>query len=459
MTSINESFELNRSPSTRTNDNVIDRASFEMDSPDQQSNTEIEQPALPEADGGKSAWLMLVGCSIIQLPIWGFSITFGVFQEYYATHDDFRGNKSSIAVIGTTATGLLYLLSPFTFTLLSRYPWLRRHCGPLGLFVTTASFLLSSFATELWQLIATQGVMNAVGSAMLFTTPTLYLDEWFVRRKGLAYGVMGSAKSAVGFALPLAVNASLNRFGLQKTLWAWCVGLVAVTSPLLFVIKPRLPLSPNSAPRSLNLNFMRMSSFWALQIGNLLQSLGYFLPSTYLSSYSNAIGLSTTIGTVEIAVLNGTSVFGSSLIGLLCDSFQVTNVILISTAGSAIAVFLFWGLSSQVSLLTIFAITFGFFAGGFSSTWSGAVGALKQEEPALDTGFVYGLFTGTRGIGNVISGPLSVAMLNSQAVTRGPNRGYNTQYGPIILFSGVTALLGSWSWIWHNAKLLHARLA
>lgn len=33
--------------------------------------TEIEQPALAPADGGKAAWLMLASCCIIQLPVWG----------------------------------------------------------------------------------------------------------------------------------------------------------------------------------------------------------------------------------------------------------------------------------------------------------------------------------------------------------------------------------------------------
>ncbi|OCK80382.1 hypothetical protein K432DRAFT_382278 [Lepidopterella palustris CBS 459.81] len=32
---------------------------------------DIEQPPLPPADGGKAAWLVLAGCSLIQAPVWG----------------------------------------------------------------------------------------------------------------------------------------------------------------------------------------------------------------------------------------------------------------------------------------------------------------------------------------------------------------------------------------------------
>lgn len=32
---------------------------------------EIEQPSLPPTDRGKEAWLVLAGCSLIQIPVWG----------------------------------------------------------------------------------------------------------------------------------------------------------------------------------------------------------------------------------------------------------------------------------------------------------------------------------------------------------------------------------------------------
>lgn len=37
----------------------------------QGQESEIEQPALPQADGGKAAWLMLASSCLIQLPVWG----------------------------------------------------------------------------------------------------------------------------------------------------------------------------------------------------------------------------------------------------------------------------------------------------------------------------------------------------------------------------------------------------
>ncbi|KAK1701666.1 hypothetical protein BDP67DRAFT_22182 [Colletotrichum lupini] len=155
--------------------------------------------------------------------------------------------------------------------------------------------------------------------------------------------------------------------------------------------------------------------------------------------------VSTTVATNLLVLINVTSIPGGIVMGSLGDHLRVTTVILISTIGSALAVFLFWGFSSQTALLAVFSITYGFFAGGFSSTWSGVLSELKAESPAVDTGFIFGLLAGGRGIGNVISGPLSVALLTGDGWIRdGKGWRYSGQCGGIILFTGVTAMLGGW---------------
>ncbi|CAI7664281.1 unnamed protein product [Penicillium viridicatum] len=425
--------------------------------------SEIEQPTLPPADGGKAAWLMLASCCLIQIPVWGFSTVFGVFQEYYSTHDVLQGSKNDLATVGTTSTGLLYLLSPITFTLLTRYPYLQYYSAPAGLVITVIGSLLSSFSEQVWHLIATQGVICAIGNGLLFSPSSLYLDQWFLRRKGLALGTMWAAKSIVGAALPFIASACLNRFGSSTTLKAWTVVTLLTTLMALPFMKPRISISPSSVARRLDLSFLKQPTFWMLQTGNIIQSFGYFLPTTFLPSYSTrTVGLSQNTGTMLVSLFNATSIFGGIALGTLCDRFSVTNIMLLSSVGSALSVLLFWGMASSssadssqtaIALLTIFSITYGFFAGGFSSTWSGVITQIKRDSsPSLDTGLVFGLLAGGRGIGNVISGPLSTVLLKSGSLGESSglngNTGYDTQYGTLILFTGITAFFGAWSWMW-----------
>lgn len=228
-------------------------------------------------------------------------------------------------------------------------------------------------------------------------------------------------------------------------------------------MKPRIPISPFASARPLDLSFLKQPTFWMLQAGNIIQSFGYFLPTTYLPTYSTeTIGLSQTTGTMLVSLFNATSVFGGIALGALCDRFSVTNIMLLSSVGSSVSVLLFWGLASSSgseslhtasALLTVFSVAYGFFAGGFSSTWSGVITQIKRDSsPSLETGLVFGLLAGGRGIGNVISGPLSTVLLRSGPLgdSNGPSgsTGYETQYGTLILFTGITAILGAWSWMW-----------
>lgn len=383
----------------------------------------------------------------------GYSLAFGVFQEYYTTHTVIKGSAGAVATVGTTLNGLMYLMMPISFTFLTRYPRLRPYCGPVGLIITVASLVMSSYATDVWQLIASQGVLCAIGSGLLFSPTTLYLDEWFIARKGLAYGTIWAGKSAAGVVFPFVMSSLLSRYRSRTTLQAWAVTLAILTAPLLFFLKPRIPISNNRTQRPLSWRFLKHSTFWMMQLGNVIQSFGYLYPSTYLASYAHSLGLPEVTGAVLIAVFALASVPGSFSLGLLGDRLKPTTVILISSLGSTIAVFLFWGLAAHIALLVVFVILYGFFAGGFSSTYPGILKEVKgqgeEEGDSVDTGLVMGLLLGGRGVGFVVGGPVSASLLKMGGpVVERASTGYGSLYGPAILCTGATALLGGWGWMW-----------
>ena len=68
--------------------------------------------------------------------------------------------------------------------------------------------------------------MCAVGNALMFSPSSLYMDQWFIQKKGLALGIMWAAKSITGVALPFVANACLDNFGSSTTLRAWTVTTV-----------------------------------------------------------------------------------------------------------------------------------------------------------------------------------------------------------------------------------------
>lgn len=59
-----------------------------------------------------------------------------------------------------------------------------------GLGLCASGLFVASFVNTVRQLIATQGVMYALGGSLLYSPAIIWLDEWFVQRKGVAFGVM-----------------------------------------------------------------------------------------------------------------------------------------------------------------------------------------------------------------------------------------------------------------------------
>ena len=82
----------------------------------------------------------------------------------------------------------MYFLAPFVLGFMERFPHYRRPSTFIGLTILTLSLVASSFATAVWQLILSQGIFYAFGGCMLYLPCIVYLDEWFVKRKGLALG-------------------------------------------------------------------------------------------------------------------------------------------------------------------------------------------------------------------------------------------------------------------------------
>jgi MFS family permease len=392
--------------------------------------------------------------------ITGYSLAFGIFQEYYTTEDtDLSASPTAVASIGTSQTGIMYLMMPVTLAILRNYPQTRRWCAPLGLLITIAILVVSAYTSSVAGLIATQGVLYAVGCGLLFCPTSLYLDEWFIERKGFAYGIMWAGKSLVGVVMPFLMRALLDRYGLRPTILAWAIASAVMTMPLLFLLRPRVPASQSrAAPASMatSFSFLKSTTFWMLQAGNIVQSFGYLIPTTYLASYSDSLGFERITGPILLAAYSVASIPGGIVHGWLGDRSKATTSVLISSAGSAAAVFLLWGLSHHdVAVLVLFSLVYGFFAGGFSSTWGGILQEMRRRDSNVDTSLVFGMLMGGRGLGFLVSGPISGLLLDAgshAAVPTGSPSSYSSEYGPMIICTGLTAVLGAWGWMWAARK-------
>lgn len=176
-----------------------------------------------------------------------------------------------------------------------------------------------------------------------------------------------------------------------------------------------------------------------------MQSLGYFAPTLYLPTYARSVLGESGFGTTAaVTAMNVGMVAGFIFVGHLIDRWHVANVIFLATGCTVFGVVVIWGVSVSLPPLCVFAVLYGIFAGSASATWPGIVHTVKANDPSAPVGLLLGLFTAVRGVGSIACGPISEALISAKWPWAGKSvaLGYGTNFGGLIVFTGVTASFG-----------------
>jgi predicted MFS family arabinose efflux permease len=271
--------------------------------------------------------------------------------------------------------------------------------GPLCIIGLVAG----SFAQSLEALILTQGIMYGLGFVIFYYTIISMVNDFWITRRGMAYGLLCSSSGVSGTVMPFALEAMLNKYGYPTTLRAVAVGLVILTGPLIPFLKSRTPNSEVSVVARTDWTFLRRPLFWIYTISNLAQGFGYFFPSLYLPSYATSIGLSSKQGALLLAIMSISQVLGQMSFGYMSDrKVSLNSMIVVSTIISSIAVFACWGFARSFGVLLLFAMIYGYFGAGYVALWARMGTAVSGDSTAAFAAF--GLLNLGKGLGNVLTG-------------------------------------------------------
>jgi hypothetical protein len=96
----------------------------------------------------------------------------------------------------------MYMIGVILFPIYRKWPHLKNRSACIGLPLIALSLLTASFAKSVWHLTLTQGILYGLGGSLVYYPTFLFLDEWFIRRIGFAFGVMWvSLLSQVSFII------------------------------------------------------------------------------------------------------------------------------------------------------------------------------------------------------------------------------------------------------------------
>jgi MFS family permease len=280
------------------------------------------------------------------------------------------------------------------------------------------SLVLASLARSVAGLVATQGLLYGLSFALLYFPVLRMLDEWFVRRRGLAYALLYAGSGVSGVAYPFVLETLLARFSHVTTLRALAVAqlvLVAPVLPMLPMLRGRLPVARHVAlPRTLDLSFFAQPLFYCFVASNACQGIGYYITSLCLPTFASSLGLSSTIGALAIALMNLANIIGQVGFGYISDHTQnVLLLVFISSFTASVASFLLRGSTHSVGALLAYALLYGWTAGAFVVFWP-KFGSVLSDDPQP----IYSMMAFTKGIGNIAVGPIS-SLLMTRPVSSG----------------------------------------
>lgn len=302
------------------------------------------------------------------------------------------------------------------------------------------SLVAGSFANSLGTLMLSQGVLYGIGFILFYYPILSMVDEYWIRRRGMAYGMLCSASGVSGAVAPLTLQALLHKYGHRMTLRGVAVFLFALTGPLIPLLKGRPGHQQNVALKT-DWAFLRTRLFWIYSTSNLLMGLGYFFPALYLPSFASAIGLSTSKSALLLALMSIAQVAGQFTFGYLSDKrTSVNTLITVSASVGAIATLGAWGLARSIAPLVLFALHYGFFGAGYTAMWARMVTAVSEKPSAAQA--IFGMFNFGKGVGNIAAGPISAGLLRWSSGDGGYGLG---TYKAVVLFTGVCLLLSAGS--------------
>jgi MFS family permease len=237
----------------------------------------------------------------------------------------------------------------------------------------------------------------------------------------------------------------LEKYGYKTTLRIIAVALVVLTGPLIPFLKGRLPASEHSEMARTDWSFLRNPLFWVYSVSNILQGLGYFIPSLYLPSYATSAGSNGRQGALLVTLMSVSQTAGQFLFGFLSDRKIPLNILVVcSTTVAAVASLTLWRLASSLPPLIVFAIVYGFFGSGYTAMWA-RMSTSVSGNPATAP-MIFSLFCFGKGIGNVLAGPITGGLITALDST---DRFDLLRYAGIVIFTGISMLLstcaiGSW---------------
>ncbi|KAK2035187.1 MFS general substrate transporter [Colletotrichum zoysiae] len=375
-------------------------------------------------DGGLRAWMVAAGAATIFFCTLGLSNTFGLFEEYYLTHQLQDYTASAVSWIGSVQSFLQFFSGMLGGPLFDRYGvWVIYPSAVLYVF----SLMIMSLCSQYWHFMLVQGILMGVVQGFLQIPAFAAVAQHFDKKRAAALGLAVAGSSIGGIVMPLILSKMLNNSSVG---FAWFVRIIGFVFVFFMgfacvAVRPRVP------PRKTRLFLSdpwKQARFVMFIVALLVIFVGMFTPNFYLPTYATSRGMGSALAGYLIAIVNATSTFGRIVPGILADKYGNLNTFAIGAISTGIIVFCMTLATTNAGLI-LYAAFFGL---GSGTIMSGAAASLSRcVNDASEVGLYMGMGLAVAGVGALIGPPINGAIV-----------GATGDYFAVCMFSGAITVAG-----------------
>ncbi|KAF2741252.1 MFS general substrate transporter [Polyplosphaeria fusca] len=379
-------------------------------------------------DGGREAWMSLVGASFAMYCSFGWLNCIGAFQAYYQTHQLKDYSPSTVAWISSCEIFVMFVPGPIIGFFIDNYG--PRYVLLFGSFFHVFGLMMTSLCTEYWQFVLAQGICSPLGLNAIFNCALASITTWFLKKRGAAFGIAAAGSGLGGVTLPIMVSHLIPSVG-----YAWTMRIAAFLILGLLIIanltlKSRLPPVPRKFEVAVFYEPFKDLRFIILTTAGLLTFFGLFVPINFIEVQAVAGGMSTSLANYLIPVLNSTSIFGRIIPGILADKLGRFNLQMVMSGFSGVLVLAFGLCASSNAAFITYAALYGFASGAFVSLAPAQIAFIsKVEQIGVRQGVLFSVLSFAGLVGSPIAG----------AIVKSENGGFNGT----SIFAGVMLLAGA----------------
>ncbi|WP_170557734.1 MFS transporter [Ruegeria atlantica] len=275
--------------------------------------------------------------------------------------------------------------------------------------LSAISYLMATLAPSIMTLSVAH-LSLGLGASIGFGPLIADISHWFMKRRGIAVGLVASGNYLSGAIWPTLLSGILAREGWQQVYLTLAVITLLVVIPLSLLLRRQVPAEAHRTAataaqiKARSVGISPRSLQYILGLAGIACCVAMSMPQVHIVPYCVGLGYGPTVGAEMLSLMLFGGVISRVISGLVADQLGGVPTVLIGSVLQCLALLLFLPYDGMVSLYVI-SLLFGLSQGGIVPGYAVVVREyMPPQEAGARVGFVMMMTIMGMALGGWMSG-------------------------------------------------------